>query len=63
MVTRTALNDAGKTVLYALILGGVLVPIAVARGQFDAAAIISAAAFAVALIITLAARANRKRNQ
>lgn len=56
------LNDAGRTVLYAVILGAALTLIAIMRGHFDVAGTLAVVSFTVALIITLAtARARRKQ--
>lgn len=55
------LNDLGRTVLFALILGGALVLVACTRGHFDVAAWLAVASFAIAALLVAGGRIYRKK--
>lgn len=57
------MNDAGKTVLYALLLGGALTTVAIMRGHVDVAAVLACVAFVTAACITIGARIYRKQGK
>jgi hypothetical protein len=53
-------NDAGRTVLFALILGFALTSVAVLRGHFDIAGILAVTSFIIAAAAVIGACIHRK---